>query len=97
MSFNKEESPRKSKTPLKLDPQLLFQQFKPDLYFNSPKISNHSQWFIVAEQVVPASREMFWSTIVIKCSLRKSTSLLTILSFHKEAMDLRAAICHPPY
>lgn len=47
-----------------VDPQLLFQQFKPNLYFENPKKSNHDEWLIIAEQTVPASRDMFWETIV---------------------------------
>lgn len=47
-----------------IDPQSLFQQFAPALYFEEPKKSPKDDWLIIAEQVVPTAREAFWETIV---------------------------------
>ncbi|CEP13505.1 hypothetical protein [Parasitella parasitica] len=46
-----------------VDPQSLFQQFAPSIYFETPKISSKKDWFIMADQVVPATKEAFWETI----------------------------------
>lgn len=47
-----------------VDPQSLFQQFAPTLYFEKPETSPKANWYIIAEQVVPATRDAFWETIV---------------------------------
>lgn len=47
-----------------VDPQSLFQQFSPTLYFEKPEISPKNGWFVIAEQIVPVAREAFWETIV---------------------------------
>lgn len=47
-----------------VDPQSLFQQFAPTLYFEKPKTSPRADWYVIAEQVVPATRDAFWETIV---------------------------------
>jgi len=47
------------------DPQSLFQQFAPTLYFEKPKSSLRTDWYVIAVQVVPATRDAFWETIVI--------------------------------
>lgn len=61
MSKNK----RKQTGSVEADPQLLFQQFSPTLYFEQPKHSDKEGWFVIGEQTVPAARETFWETIVI--------------------------------
>ncbi|KAK4509319.1 uncharacterized protein ATC70_007670 [Mucor velutinosus] len=45
------------------DPQSLFQQFAPTLYFEKPKSSLRTDWYVIAVQVVPATRDAFWETI----------------------------------
>ena len=47
-----------------VDPQSLFQQFAPALYFEKPEISPKNGWFVIAEQIVPVARDAFWETIV---------------------------------
>lgn len=59
MSKNK----RKQTGSVEADPQLLFQQFSPTLYFEQPKHSDKEGWFVIGEQTVPAAREAFWETI----------------------------------
>lgn len=46
------------------DPQALFQQFSPTLHFETSVPSSKKSWFIIAEQVVPVTRDAFWDTIV---------------------------------
>ncbi|KAI8641409.1 hypothetical protein BD408DRAFT_418237 [Parasitella parasitica] len=46
-----------------IDPQSLFQQFAPKIYFEAPKISSKKDWLIMADQVVPVTKEAFWGTI----------------------------------
>lgn len=62
MSKNK----RKQTSSVEADPQLLFQQFSPTLYFEQPKPSDKEGWFVIGKQVVPAARMTFWETIVIR-------------------------------
>ncbi|KAI9280050.1 hypothetical protein BY458DRAFT_531900 [Sporodiniella umbellata] len=45
-----------------LDPQDLFSQFAPKLFFNNPILAN-SNWHILAEQSVPVKVDSFWQTI----------------------------------
>jgi hypothetical protein len=54
-----------------VDPQSLFQQFSPSLYFDSPKASSKADWYILIEQSVPVAEEEFWKTVV--STKRKAT------------------------
>lgn len=95
MSKNK----RKQTSSVEADPQSLFQQFSPTLYFEKPKPSSRDGWFIIAEQVVPAARMTFWETIVIhkftfdycmRLLLNKSPQII-------EALDVGTSICYSSY
>ncbi|KAI9468941.1 MAG: hypothetical protein EXX96DRAFT_589864 [Benjaminiella poitrasii] len=58
---NKSENENRSLNGI--DPQTLFEQFAPSIYFENPKPSLNNEWFIIAEQIVPCGRESFWQTI----------------------------------
>ena len=47
-----------------LDPQTLFQQFAPVLYFDIAKPSTRPDWFIIGEQSVPVEQFAFEETVV---------------------------------
>ena len=56
-----------------MDPQTLFTQFAPNIFFDEPKRSNdlpvgennqQEVWYTVAEQSVPTTIHPFWKTIV---------------------------------
>lgn len=46
-----------------LDPQSLFSQFSPTLFFDQP-VCTKDDWYILAEQTVPVTIDAFWKTIV---------------------------------
>ncbi|KAI7898365.1 uncharacterized protein BX663DRAFT_525074 [Cokeromyces recurvatus] len=58
---NKNEVRKRSSD--EIDAQKLFEQFAPSLYFENPKVSLKNEWFIIAEQTVPCTRDSFWQTI----------------------------------
>lgn len=64
MSKNKKQQKAAAAAEKEVDPQTLFEQFGPALHFNEPKQSTRAEWFIIAEQVVPVTREYFWETVV---------------------------------
>ncbi|KAG1377914.1 hypothetical protein G6F60_006700 [Rhizopus arrhizus] len=45
-----------------LDPQSLFSQFSPTLFFDQP-VCTKDDWYILAEQTVPVTIDAFWKTI----------------------------------
>ncbi|KAG1139007.1 hypothetical protein G6F37_010019 [Rhizopus arrhizus] len=45
-----------------LDPQSLFSQFSPTLFFDQP-VRTKDDWYILAEQTVPVTIDAFWKTI----------------------------------
>ncbi|EIE86458.1 hypothetical protein RO3G_11169 [Rhizopus delemar RA 99-880] len=45
-----------------LDPQSLFSQFSPTLFFDQP-VRTKDDWYILAEQTVPVTMDAFWKTI----------------------------------
>ncbi|KAL9542358.1 hypothetical protein PS6_009838 [Mucor atramentarius] len=63
MSKKQGKISNESDAAVAVDPQSLFQQFAPTLYFEKPKASPQANWYIIAEQVVPATRDAFWETI----------------------------------